>query len=204
MKKYIISAACVLLCLMLVGCSSNTFKVSDGKFVDKKTDIAYKDAPACYEPIEIGTKKHGELDSLVLYEIVGADPARWLCESTGTVFYADGVHLPALSEMNISKSELLINTTDTKELSADISSAVIKAYTDGESIARPMPSAEELAHSVMLKFYDSSIGICYLLSYMELKEDYTVGDTNYGRYFVFNRFEGRCVAVPNLLGEYLG
>ncbi len=204
MKKYIISAFCILLCVMLVGCSSNTFELTDGKFVDKKTDIAYTDAPACYEPIEIGTKKYGELDSLVLYEIVGADPAKWLCESTGTVFYADGVHLPTLSEMNISKSELLIDSANTIELSADISSAVIRAYSDGESIERPMPSGEELVHSVMLKFSDNSIGICYLLSYMELKEDYAVGDTNYGKYFVFNRFEGRCVAVSNLLGEYLG
>ncbi len=202
MKKYIFSALCVVLCVLTVGCSSDSFEISDGRFVNKKTDIAYTDAPACYEPIEMSTKKYGEIDSVILYEIVGADPEKWLCESTGTVFYAEGVQLPALSEMNISKSELLLDTSNGKELSADTSGAVIDAYTEGENISRPMPLSEEIVHTVSLRFSDSSLGICYLLSYMELSEDYTVGESNYGRYFVFNRFENRCVAVSDLLGSY--
>ncbi len=205
MKRYITSALCVLTCaLLLCGCSGNSFELSDDKLVNKKTDIAYHYAPACYEPISRGMEKLGEYNSLVLYEIVGADPEKWLCEEMGAVLYADGVSLPTLAEMNISSAEVLIDTVDKKTLSSETTAALISAYVSAEGTSRPSVSEKSIAHSVMLRFSDESIGICYMLSYLELKEDYTQGDTNYGKYFVFNRAENRCVAVPDLLNEYLG
>ncbi len=206
MKRFLVCALCVLCSLsVLVGCSrANKFgEAEGGRFVDKKTDIRYGFAPACYEPIAIDTSEvYGKHENFELYKIVGADPEKWLCESAGTVFYAEGVHLPALNEMNISKTELLIDTSRTAEVSEEISRAFIDAYCGGESIDRPQPSESEIEHSVMLRFSDTSIGLYYSLSYLELKEDYTVDGVSLGRCFVFNRFEGRCVAVSDLLAEY--
>ncbi len=203
MKKYIFPVLCVILAAILIGCSTNDFEVSGDKLVDKKTNIPYTFAPDCYVPIEMSTKVYGVIDKVTLYEIVGANPEHWLSESTGTVLYSGDVQLPTIGEMNISRTELLIDTSSSVELDAELSSTLIAAYIGNENISRPMPPSDGIVHVVSIRFSDSSIGIAYLLTYMELTEDYIVADSNYGRYFLFNRFEERCVAVGNLLGEYL-
>lgn len=195
--------------LAFTACSNeNKFKVNDdGQYVDKKTDIAYIDAPACYEPIAMGEELYGKMESAQIYEIVGADPEKWLCESMGTVFYAADVKLPTLDGMDISYVSVNKNDVEVVKLSdEDTVSAIVSTYANGEAIRKPSYTESMLDISWHLKFADESIGIYYVLNYIELTEDYIVTDDsgvqiNYGRKFIFNRFENKCVAAGDALAS---
>lgn len=216
MRKFIfkkITPLAVVCAVMLAsaGCSSeNKFGVNaEGQYVDKKTDIAYIDAPACYEPIEIGDELYGKIGSAEIYEIVGAAPEKWLCESTGTVFYASDAVLPTLDEMELSYAAVTVDATELFKITdGDMISALVSSYCEGEAIRKPNYTDTMLNINWRLKFADTSVGIYYVLNYIELNEDYIVtGDggeqINYGRKFIFNRFEDKCVAVGDVLSEYV-
>ena len=211
-KKFTaVSALIFAVTLMLTACSNtNKFRLNDdGQYVDKKNNIAYIDAPACYEPIAMGEELYGEIGSAQIYEIVGADPERWLCESTGSVFYASDVTLPALDEMDISYVGVTMEDVELVRLTDDaVVSALICAYSDGAEIRKPTYTDSMLDVSWRLKFADEGLGIYYVLNYIELTEDYTVTNddgtqTNYGRKFIFNRFEDKCVVAGDALAAYV-
>lgn len=201
-----VAAVCVL-CLALSGCSKgNKFtEGSDGKYVDNKTKITYLSAPACYEPINMGDSVYGELGITELYAIEGADPQKWLCETSGSVLYAEGVKLPSLAEMNISYANIVDNDNAVVTVrDGSVIGEIVRVYTEGERIRRPMVLESAYSANVRIKFADETIGIYYILAYVELKEDYTVlnddgTETNYGKKFIFNRFDGTCVAAGDVL-----
>ena len=195
-KKLIalLSIICAVTLLFTACSNAKKFKVNDdGQYVDKKNNIAYVDAPACSEPIAMGEELYGKMESAKIYEIVGADPEKWLCESMGTVFYAADVKLPDLDEMDI--SYIRVNADDierTRIFDEDTVSALVSAYVYGEAMRKPSYTESMLEISWHLKFADESIGIYYVLNYIELTEDYIVTDDsgvqiNYGRKFIFNR-----------------
>ena len=212
-KRYIAAflALITVLSLCLSSCGKgNKFSMNDeGRYVDKKTNIAYIDAPFCYEPTEISDRVYGTLDKVTLYEIEGADPKKWLCEQSGTVFYADGVKLPTLEEMDISYALVMLedvalaNISDRGEIEG-----LIDAYMNGISLTKPYLSDDAYKINWRIRFYDESIGICYVLAYIEVNEDviFNVDGTevNYGRKFFYNRFdEARFVPAGDLLDEYV-
>ena len=210
--RYIFSAVALLLCVCALLCScgkGNKFVMKDGMYVDKKTNVAYHDAPSCYEPLAISDEKYGMCGEVELFKIVGADPTKWLCEATGTVFYADGVTLPALNEMNTSYATLFYETeTLAKITDASLIAAIAKAYVEGETLDKPSWSTSIYDVNWRIKFADETIGICYILAYFELNEDYigideTGTEINYGRRFLYNRFEDKMVVVDDMLAPYV-
>jgi hypothetical protein len=187
--------------------------MEDGKYVDKKTGIAYYDAPACYQPLSISEEKYGILGEVELFKMVGADPKSWLCEKTGTIFYAEGVTLPAVNEMTVSYLSVV---NDDKEVTRITDAAVIASlastYVNGAEIEKPHWLTDAYVINWRLKFVDETLGICYVLEYYELSEDYVVTDvwgekTNYGKKFIYNRFEndsaGKMVAADDILASYV-
>ncbi len=215
MMKYILKTTLALLVVscalsLLASCTKgNKFDMNDdGNFVDKKTNIVYTAAPACYEPIAMGEEVYGTLKGenadVLMYEIVGAASDKMLCESTGTVFYAEGFTLPTLNKMNISACEIEIGIDSFRDVFSEDTETLIRTYTEGESFERPMASASLIVQSVRVRFEDSDLGLYYYLSYMELSEDYVFDGVNYGKYFLFNRFENRCVSADGLLDGYFG
>ncbi len=206
MKRMISLALCLVLALTaLASCSSgNKFSAENGRYVDKKTNIAYIDAPACYAPIAMGDKLYGTLDDVKLYEIVGADPQKFLAETTGTVFYADGVALPELWEMNISHAEILVDTESEISMAAADYAALIDLYKNGTPVQYSSPASGTVSTSVTIRFSDEQLGICYMLTYIELSVDYTVGEQSYGTKFLLNRFDGkRFIPVGDVIDGYL-
>ena len=210
--RYIISAVALMLCVctLLCGCSKgNKFVWKDGMYVDKKTNVAYHDAPSCYEPLAISDEKYGVLGEVELFKIVGADPTKWLCEATGTVFYADGITLPELDEMNTSYMTLVYETETIATIKdATLIASLAKAYVDGETLSKPSWSTSIYDINWRIRFADETIGICYILAYFELNEDYIVTDEmgveiNYGRRFLYNRFEDKMVVVDDMLTSYV-
>lgn len=193
-KKYIAAFLCAL-ALLLCSCSgANKFEMKDGSYVDKTSGISYIDALACYEPIKIGDTLYGRLGDVELYEIEGAEPKSWLCEKTGTVFYAEGVKLPTLDEMNISYAELYTDAESVERITdSTLISALVAIYTEGESVERPIAaSASDYEINWSLKLADEELGLYYAVSYWRID----------GQTYIFNRFENKCVLAENVLEVY--
>ncbi len=203
-----LSLICILLicAFALVSCSkSNKFAMSDGMYLDKKTDIKYIDASPSYEPIVMGSELYGTIGSAEIYEVEGADPAHLLCESGGTVIYAESFELPTFEKMNISYVAVLEDDTEISKITdSALISELVDVYSLEKSIRKPNYSKDTLSKSFRLKFADEALGLYYVLNYIELKEDYVTenenGDKiNYGRAFIFNRFEDKCVPANDVL-----
>lgn len=212
-NRYITAVVAVLLtgALLLCGCSKgNKFEMSDGKYVDKNSGITYNAAPACYEPIAVGEELYGTLKKAELYKIEGADPEKWLCEVNGTVFYADDVTLPTLGKMNISYAEVVLEDTVLVTITdSEVIASIVAAYEEGNAVSRPyVASAEDYEINWRIRMADETLGIYYILSYVEINEDHIVeGDSgeeiNLGRKFIFNRFEdNRCVVAGDVMDKY--
>lgn len=199
-KKYIATACAVLLTAATLLCScarANKFQMSDdGKYVDKKSGVSYIDAPYCYEPITAGEKAYGKLGEANFYEIVGADPTKWLT-SSGVVFYADGEELPTLGEMDISYASVELDGSLTFSISdGAVLRSLVGIYENSEAVDRPSPALPTSDYVInwRIKLADESLGIYYVLSYFEMSD---------GRKLLFNRFEGRCVDAGNVLERYV-
>ena len=195
----------VLLTLSLVSCArGNKFTSSGAAFVDKKTKVTYDFAPSCYEPIAIGEKVYGTDGDIDFYEISGPDPEKWLGDADGGVFYAKGITLPTVAEMNVARLELCTvknqvvvakRITDT-----EVVSAIIDGYLSESKILYPNKTASV---SYKLRFADTSIGVYYCVDFVRYAEDYVLKidgvETSLGKDFLYNRAEDRFVKAPKAL-----
>lgn len=211
-----ITRSAAFLCLFaLIVCSlgscskGNKFEADGGVYLDKKTDVSYEAAPACYEPMAVGEKIYGSSENVTFYEIEGQDPLLWICESGGTVLHADTIELPALDEMDISYINICVETSTTvnrgKVQSSEDINDIIGGYLSAESIYY-RGEAPELSYKI--RFADSSLGIFYSVVFIRYAEDYTLkaegGEVqSYGRDFLYNRFEDRFVKAPEALVKYI-
>lgn len=206
-------SAALLLCASLLLCScskGNKFTTSkDGVFVDNKTEIRYIDAPSCYEAISVDPDTYGKYGDVVFHRISGADPLLLLCEESGTVFFAEGTSLPALSEMNINDIGVYAEDSVTLLLGTVTDSAAIEKiigdYLNGERIYYPERTP---VTNLRIKFADRSLGICYAVVYVEYAEDYIIADEdgkehNYGKKFFYNRFDGTFCVAGDYFDEYV-
>ena len=202
----LISLLLVLL-LALTSCAGgNKFEADGLGFVDKKTDVNYNFAPLCYEPMALEEKIYGTDGDLEFYKIVGQDPLKWLGEADGGVFYAEGITLPTLDKMTVSRVELCTdgNQTFVRDRitdSVDISE-LIAEYMAGESIYYPNNSP---SLSYKLRFADDTIGVYYCVDFVRYAEDYVVTvsgeEINYGTDFLYNRSEKKFIVAPETLSE---
>ncbi|MBQ9162166.1 MAG: hypothetical protein IJX74_02715 [Clostridia bacterium] len=205
MKKIISFALCVVtvMCLMLSSCSGGA-RLTDqngSACVDAGSGIKYKYASVCYEPVALGDEygelKVGEKLTYKLYTVPNMKESEWLATEDKNILYAEGVSLPALSEMK--PNMLRICTTESSGLeicrigNGDTVAAIAKAYEEGERVTYPLIAAEK---KYKVKF-DSSVlsGICYSLTYLEYSEDIEVDGVSYGRYFLYDAFDRIFVPV---------
>ena len=208
MKKCVVRVlALVFTCVMLVGSLSacRLHKVQFDKdlnlYTDGRTGIRYTDAPGCYEPVAIGKEyakwSYNRKSGVIFYEIGNMDPAKWLCEEGKTVFYAEGVTLPTLTEMAPEKVHLCVEEAITAVLvtvtdQADIN-ALIDAWLGGEEITY---SGLEPTLNLRIKFESPSYpGLYYSLIYLEYSD---------GSKVLYDRSSARCVMVGDVLKEYIG
>ncbi len=210
-SRYIAALALVLcLCAVLASCSEkNKFTMKDGMYVNNTTNIAYHDAPGCYEPLFIGEELYGKIGDVELFEVVGADTNEWLCDASGTLFYADGIELPTVDKLNTAYMSLVYEEeTVAKVTDKEFIARVAGAYVNGATLEKPYWTSEMFDINWRIKFVDESRGICYILEYYELTEAYLVsdgngGNTDYGKRFIYNRFEEKLVAVDDMLASYV-
>ena len=208
MKKSVIRVlSLVLCCVMLVGglTSCRLHKVAydkeDHVYADSRTGIRYIDAPGCYEPVAIGKEyakmTYNRKTAVVFHEMGNMDPAEWLCEEGKTVFYAEGVKLPTLTEMAPEQVHLCVEQASTMILStiteaADIE-ALIQVWLNGEEVVY---TGLEPDVNLRVKFESQTYpGLYYSLIYLEYSD---------GTKVLYDRYAARCVNVGDVLLEYVG
>ncbi len=217
----IVSAVAALglaLCLCACGGAKIQYNGEDGSYTDKKGN-EYLRAPSAYEPVSYETDKpFGTLTAGIgefeLYQIAGAAQGEWVTTADGDVLYKDGVKLPTLAEFGTDhifvcregeKIHAFANIQKSDEVAA-----ILKAYLEGESIPYPNRMATE---SLRLRFAsDEYPFLYYRLTYLEYSSDvivYTTDadgneiETNYGKYFIYNRDDGRCVPAGDGVHKYV-
>ncbi len=161
----------------------------------------YRHASTTYEAVEVG-KKIGTLTdtgggSGTVYAIEGLSADEWLVTEDGYVLYADGVHLPTLTEMNPEAMQVCAYRQSIHVLrtvtDADILTDAVRAYTEGTNVEY---LGLEAQHSYKLRFTSAAYPSLYFsLLYIEYGEDMVLDGVNYGRYFLRGVFDGRFVAV---------
>ena len=209
MRKNVLGFLCLLLVcvIFLVGCSKkNEFKLDGGKYADSKTKISYTDAPGCYAPVAMGDKIYGTFGDSKFYQIVGADPEKWICEESGTVLYAQGVELPTLGQMSVTRTDVMAEDVRIAQLTDATVKELISVYESAQRISKPMVTDGMLTTNWRIHFIDESIGIYYVLEYFELSEDYVIKSDsgeqiNLGKRFLYNRFESVCVSAGDVLAS---
>ncbi len=213
-----LAALALLACLSACQGAKINYNQDNGSYTDKKGNT-YLRAPSCYEPVSYDSEKpYGTLTAGIgtfdLYTITGTEPGEWLSTADQDVMYLESVKLPTLQEFGtncvyICREGERIHAFATLQTQAEID-AVVKAYLEGESIPYPARVAEQ---SLRLRFASSEYPhLYYRLAYLEYSSDVIVYstdadgneiETNYGKYFIYNRDEGRCVPVGDVVHKYV-
>lgn len=141
MKKSFVCLLTLLLAavMTLSSCSSVTVMESkDGMYVNPDTGVSYHAASANYESKTIDKSEpiaslgSADLEEGYLYAIDGISTKQFLTTLYNDVFYADGITMPTLREMNTNR----VLFTQTKVLTAslvqleeaDVLSSLVSAY----------------------------------------------------------------------------
>ncbi|MBQ7378475.1 MAG: hypothetical protein IJW70_02200 [Clostridia bacterium] len=212
--------ACVMsvLCLCSCGGAKIAYDQEDGSYTDKRGNT-YLRAPSCYEPVSYDSEKvYGTLTAGIgtfdLYSIAGTEKGEWLTTAEKDVLYKDSVALPTLQDFGtnciyVCREGESIHAFARIDTAAEIN-ALVKAYLEGESI--PYPS-RQATQSLRLRFASEKYPFLYYrLTYLEYSSDVIVYDTdengqeieiNYGKYFIYNRDDGRCVPVGDAVHKYV-
>ena len=141
MKRSFVCLLTLMLAISLAfsSCSSVTVMESEnGMYVNPDTGVSYHAAPANYESKAVNKAElvaclgSADMEEAYLYAIDGASSMQFLTTIYNDVFYADGITLPTLREMNATR----VLFTQTKVLTAslvqieeaDILSQLVAAY----------------------------------------------------------------------------
>lgn len=205
-RKIVVAVCLLLLATLLLSCAkTNKFIMNGSSFRDKKTDVTYLDAPPSIEAITVSDREYGKSGDILFYEIEGLDPTKFVCEQSGTVFYAEDLSIPTLADMTLSFVQIRIEETTPRTLSTmdsrEDAEEIRAAYLQGEAISYP---AHTPVRNLRVRLCDESLGLCYSLVYVEYEKDYITSaedgsEINHGRCFLYNRFESRFVKAPELL-----
>ena len=171
----------------------------NGRYVDRDTEIVYREAPLYYEPV--GYEKetpYGKREGAFLYPVTGQKTEKWLTEvSDGfyRVFYAETLPLPTLDGFSASAIRIYPDASLEASTAAIVKDALevselMEIVLHGEEAE--MPTAVESAYT--LKVASSTYTwLYYCLSYAETEEGC----------FVRDPATGRVVEVGNRIAKYL-
>lgn len=196
-KRFYCLSLVALLCALtlLLGSCSERFVSEGPDYRDRETKVTYEYAPFCYEAIETSKDVYAESENDIFYEIVGQDPLKWLCESSGTVFYAKGISLPSLDKMNISYIDICAEGSSvavrSKITDSEHISAIVSSYISADSLEY---SGDVASVSYKIRFADTSLGLYYSVSFLGYAD---------GSAYIYNRSEERMVKAPAELINYI-
>ena len=208
----IISLLCLIAALLAFsGCGVTIHEgVGEGDALDKSSGTTWYHASTCYEAVEL-EKKLGKLvvtdkQSYEIYKLPNMDPDLWIGTEDKNVLYAEGVTLPTLADMKPTLLNFHADSSADKKLysidETDLLAAIVADYSENESV--PYPSIAP-HHTYRVRFVsDLYPGIYYALTYIEYNTDYVVNDQNYGKYFLYDRFDQKFIPVGDEIHTALG
>ena len=209
--KRILPFLCLVISfLMLASCGMTLHEgVGEGDIMDKSNDTAWYHASACYEAVEL-EKKVGKLvvgkQDIEIYRIPKMDAEKWLATEDKNILYSEGVTLPTLEEMDPSAAIFYMDAATPQQLHTMVDKAliskIIKDYTENQPVLYPATTPYK-THRVCFKS-DDYAGIYYVLTYVEYASDYVADGVNYGKYFLYDRFDQRFVPVGEEIHVALG
>lgn len=155
---------------------------SEGAYENKNTGIRYLPASDCYEAIERGAEYSrvdlGSGQVMILYEIVGLSPEKWLVGEDGSVFYAENIQPRTLSSLLIDKihlsydsreSYIYATVDDETEIAEILGECLI---SDNVTYSGSTPS-----RVIIMKFESKDMpGLYYKMSYLEYSSDIVIYD----------------------------
>lgn len=217
MKKSLQFRALVLLCLLSLllgackGKSGILLSYRDGAFRSKDGNTAFVAAPETYFAISaltdtvIATIDNASFDDTPLYAIENAEATSYLSDEYLMLYYAEGLTLPTLAELGVTKIALSQHSEDrvTRQLEATLTNGtyvadLVRRISEDERLpATLFPS--EIYHRMDLLFVserNTTLGI--LLEYRIFSSDVA----GYGTQFVYDRETKTYVAVGNVLETY--
>lgn len=215
----VLSAVAVL---SVLSCSEKTPTLtSDGQggYKDSKTEISYRGAPDSYEAKNyLKDKVIAENDGISFYALEGASSTEWLWSPAfQMLLYARELTLPTIETFGTSgiyvyvEEDLRLKTVY-DETSSEKIEEILSAYQDGEEV--PYDKGKAARYVFYLKLYSEEYSfLLYNLLYVQYSEDYivydvdengeVVGETNYGKDFLYDRSADRCVAMGDELQKYI-
>lgn len=215
----VLSAVAVL---SVLSCSEKTPTLSSdgqGGYKDSKTDISYRGAPDCYEAKGyLKDKVIAENDGISFYALEGASSTEWLWSPDfQMLLYARELTLPTLetfktSGIYVCVEEDLKMKTAYDETDSEKVDEILSAFLDGDEV--PYNNGKTARYTFYLKLYSEEYSfLLYNLLYVQYSEDYivydvdengeVVGETNYGKDFLYDRSSDRCVTMGDELQKYI-
>lgn len=161
----------LLLALLLVGCSSR-FSVTEGGYLDGKTQRRYVQLSDAYEAAssgeEVGAWESELYDSVLTFrEIPTADPESFLTDDIGTVYCADEV-LPDASLWNVKSilvcDENAVSVAVANITNADLIAQIRALWAEGEQAEKPEKGLTVRRRLKMVS--DDCPGIYYCVLYL--------------------------------------
>ena len=197
-KLFALALACVVLLLCICSCGEKGARFgtdAQGRTMNEKTGEVYLIAPDCYAPIGVEETIYGSSSSNVYHPIIGADPANWLYGEMGMLLYAEDVTLPTLDKMSVNRIFILDSAGGVMGEITDAPSITeaVSCYTQGTN--EPYSGLISPLALYTLRFEDASLGICYVVNYLEYQ-----GKTETERVaYLYCRSERRFVSVNDTL-----
>ena len=205
-SRWIASVAVVVVsALWLCACTGPTLVDRSEGCVDNQSGVTYVHASACYEPVALGDK-HGSLQvgdkiTYALHEIKGMDPLKWLATKEGDVLYAKDMALPTLTQMKPVAIRVCMDASTVVEAcrldDVAVVQSVAEQYENGVSVTRPTETAP-VRYTVRF-CSETYAGLYYTLTYLEYVSAVEENGVNYGHYFLYDRMQGRFVAVDDTI-----
>ena len=197
MRK-IISVIALSATLLLSSCGDviGLTKLPNGDLKDEENGIVYMAAPMNIEPEVISAEPYAKCDGIEYYTIGELDGGVWLSEGIGGYVYCSDESIISMRLEDFDAEKLSICREDStavviaEETDADTVKAIVKAYSDGETVERDTGD-----NRYFLKFTSSKYpGICYALDY------YISSD---GTGYIFDRELGESKSVGDALEKYI-
>lgn len=209
--KRILPLLCLILTVTaLASCGITIHEgIGKGDAMDKSGGVAWYHASTCYEAVAL-EQKQGKLvvgdQNLELYKLPDMDPAHWLATEDMNVLYAEGVTLPTLRDMEPTALYFYMDGSAQQKVyemkNQEQLSAVIEDFCENKSVVYPATTPYK---TYRVRFAsDLYPGLYYALTYVEYANDYTIDDVNYGKYFLYDRFDQKFVPVGEEIHQALG
>lgn len=182
------------------------YDAKNGSYTNKKTGIVYVHAEEYYEAAAVLSERTvariADMGDLTLYEMEGVDPTQMIASADLDIFYAQGLKMPSLAEMNVNKIYMgqvaegatLDNVVAEIDATADIDK-LVDLYQNGKAFSeRDMLDDQLSCVRYNLRFASSQYpAFYYCLTYRRYAEDVLV-------YEVIDSREG---FVPTYTGEHI-